>query len=66
MNASWAEAGMAPKATNYGVFYLDGKNLVVVFPPYQIAPYSSGSIEVKIPVRSLQAIATPDGPLARP
>lgn len=63
-NAGWVETGLAPKATNYGVFYLDGKNLVVIFPPYQIAPYSSGAIEVRIPVQSLASIAAPEGPLA--
>lgn len=63
-SAGWAETGRAPKTENDDVFSLDGKNLVVVFPPYQIAPYSSGTIEAKIPVQALTATTAPEGPLA--
>lgn len=59
----WATDGSAPKAENYGVFYIDGKNLVIVFTPYQVAPYASGAPEVKIPYAELNDIAAPGGPL---
>ena len=65
-DARWGNEGSAPKADNYTVFYLDGKNLVIVFTPYQVAPYSSGRVEVKLPYASLAGIARQDGPLCTP
>lgn len=57
------DKGLEPKAENYTTFYVDGTNLVVVFPPYQVGPYSAGTQEVKIPYKDLQAMAAPQGPL---
>ncbi len=43
------EAGTTPDADNFQNFYLDGTDLVLVFPPYQVAAYVYGVQEVRIP-----------------
>lgn len=42
-------AGTSPDADNFQNFYLDGADLVIVFPPYQVGPYALGTQEVHIP-----------------
>ena len=42
-------AGTTPDADNFQNFYLDGKDLVIIFPPYQIAAYAAGTTELHIP-----------------
>lgn len=59
----WQNRGMEPKADNFSVFYVDGKNLVILFPPYQVGPYSAGPQEVKIPYATLKSMAQPGRPL---
>ncbi len=44
---------------NYKNFVLDGKNLVILFEPYQVAPYVAGPQAVKIPFEDLQVIFQP-------
>lgn len=46
---TFAEDGAAPKAENYQVWTLGPKGLKVIFPPYQVAPYAVGTVEVEIP-----------------
>lgn len=41
--------GITPEAVNFQSFYLDGANLVIIFPPYQIGPYALGTILLPIP-----------------
>lgn len=43
------EAGTTPDADNFQNFYLEGPDLVLIFPPYQVAPYVYGAQEVRIP-----------------
>lgn len=46
--------GFAPTADNYSNFYVDGGDLVVLFPPYQVAPYAAGAFEARVPLRELK------------
>jgi hypothetical protein len=65
-DAEWIKRGTAAEKDNYQVFYIDGRNLVIVFPAYQVAPYASGPQEIKLPYAELSSIANPKGPLALP
>lgn len=43
------DAGTTPDADNFQNFYLEGPDLVLIFPPYQVAAYVYGAQEVRIP-----------------
>ncbi|MDB4991806.1 MAG: hypothetical protein JWL75_51 [Parcubacteria group bacterium] len=45
--------GTAPTKDNFSTFYISGKNLVIVFPPYQVGPYALGTVEDPIPLAQL-------------
>lgn len=42
--------GYAPKAENFQVFVLDGADLVLSFPPYQLASYAEGPQALRVPL----------------
>jgi hypothetical protein len=48
------EEGVAPKVENFSSFVVDGADLVVLFPPYQVAAYAAGTFEVRIPLQALR------------
>ena len=52
----WIRTGTAPTLENLQFFYLDGSDLVIVFPPYQVAAYAAGMFEAHIPFSSLKDI----------
>ncbi len=45
--------GTAPTKDNFSTFYVEGKNLVLVFPPYQVGPYALGTVLYPIPLAQL-------------
>lgn len=45
--------GAAPKAENFQNFVIDGSDLLIELPPYQVAAYAAGSFEVKIPLSAV-------------
>jgi hypothetical protein len=45
---SWIEEGAAPKEENFKEWYPTKDGLVIVFNPYQVAPYVYGEIEITI------------------
>ncbi len=49
-------AGTTADADNFQDFALDGKNLVLIFPPYQVAAYAAGPQTIKIPLSQLKDI----------
>lgn len=53
------EEGVTPVEANFQTFYLDKDALVLVFPPYQVAAYAAGTIEVRIPLVDLKDILLP-------
>lgn len=40
--------GYAPKAENYQAFVLDGADIVVTFPPYQVASFAEGTQTLRV------------------
>lgn len=52
--------GTEPKAENFQSFYLDAKNFVILFAPYEVAPYSSGPQTLRIPLSQLSSILKPE------
>lgn len=47
------DEGLSPTEENYRNFYVDGADLVVLFPPYQLAAYAMGSFEARIPLSEM-------------
>jgi len=45
--------GTGPEPLNYQNFVIDADTLVLMFPPYQVAPYAAGSQSVVIPLSQL-------------
>lgn len=56
---TWLLEGLEPNPENYAVVWPGNEGLHIVFPPYQIAPYSSGAPEVVIPYDQLQSVLNP-------
>ena len=50
----WVEKGTGYNPENYQNFVVTKDELVFYFPPYQIAPYSEGTIKIAIPMMALQ------------
>ncbi|AGT43017.1 DUF3298 and DUF4163 domain-containing protein [Treponema pedis] len=46
----WIKKGTAPAAENFKVFKIERDNVKIIFPQYQVAPYSSGMPEITIPL----------------
>ena len=51
--------GTTPDAKNFQSFFFDNTDFVVLFPPYQVAPYSSGPQTLRIPVAQLDSVLQP-------
>lgn len=45
--------GLEPREENFQNFVIDGSDLVVLIPPYQVASWAAGSFEVRIPTDNL-------------
>jgi hypothetical protein len=52
--------GTTPDAASFSIFALDGSDLVIFFPPYAVAPYSSGPQQVRIPLSQLSDVLKPE------
>lgn len=59
----WIAEGAGPTAENYARWALVEEGLLVLFDPYQVAPYAAGPQAVTIPRGALAAVADPAGPL---
>ena len=51
--------GTGPEPLNYQSFAIKDGELILLFPPYQVAPYAAGSQEVSIPLEQLEEIMKP-------
>lgn len=49
----WVRRGIIPNALNYSHFTFKEEGLEILFPPYQIAPWSDGEIKITIPYSEL-------------
>lgn len=53
IDVGYINRGTTPDADNFQTWYIQGSNLVLKFPPYQVAAYVFGAPEVSIPLSSL-------------
>jgi hypothetical protein len=49
-------SGTTAKAENFQNWYTEGTNLVIIFPPYQVAAYAAGTQTVSIPFSQLTSL----------
>ena len=61
---AWVAEGAGPSAENFARWALVPDGLLLLFDPYQVAPYAAGPQAVTIPRTSLADVADPSGPLA--
>ena len=55
-DTDYIASGTLPEADSFQNWYLDGAALVLVFPPYQVGPYSLGTVLNPIPLSKLSDI----------
>lgn len=61
----WIERGTGANAENFRVFLVDGIDakaigLTLLFPPYQVAPYSDGAQQIEVPAKVFYALLKPE------
>ena len=54
------ENGTTPEEKKFSAFFIDNQNLIILFAPYAIAPYSSGPQTLQIPLADLTSILKPE------
>lgn len=59
-DAAYIAKGTTPEEKNFERFFLDNKELVLLFPPYQVAAYSEGPQTLRIPLTELSGILKPE------
>ncbi|MEK7510695.1 MAG: DUF3298 domain-containing protein [Patescibacteria group bacterium] len=59
-NDDFIQDGTRPIQENFQVFYLEGDDLVFLFPPYQVAPYAAGTIIFRLDRTELNDILKPE------
>lgn len=52
--------GTTPEDKNFGNFFFDNSNFVLLFPPYQVGPYALGPQTVRIPRADLANVLKPE------
>lgn len=57
---TFIQDGTTPEDKNFSAFFPDNKNLDILFPPYQVAPYSDGPQTLQIPRSELSSILKPE------
>ena len=56
VDMDYINSGTLPEEDSFQNFYFEGKNLVLLFPPYQIGPYVLGMITLPIPASELKEL----------
>jgi len=56
VDRDYIASGTLPITDAFNNFAIDGETLIVVFPPYQVAPYVYGRIDVPLPLADLADI----------
>jgi len=59
-DSSFINPGTTPEEQNFQNFFLDNKDFVVLFPPYQVGPYALGPQTLRIPISELKDILKPE------
>lgn len=58
-DADYIKDGTKPETDSFQSFSIDDTNLILTFPPYQVAPYAAGTQTVTIPLTELGDILKP-------
>ena len=58
-DSDYIKDGTKPETVSFQSFAIDGDSLVLIFPPYQVAPYAAGTQEVRIPLANISDILKP-------
>jgi hypothetical protein len=58
----WLVSGTTFEDSTETYFTFSGEGLTLYFPPYQVAPFAAGSLEVTLPYYDLREILRPNGP----
>jgi len=53
---NYIKGGTTPEEGNFKNFFFGNKEFIVLFPPYQVAPYAAGPQTLRIPLSSLSSI----------
>ncbi|MBI3571919.1 DUF3298 domain-containing protein [Candidatus Kaiserbacteria bacterium] len=61
-STDFIDPGTTPDEKNFQNFFFDNKDFVLLFPPYQVAPYSDGPQTLRIPASELKNILKPGYP----
>lgn len=64
LSTEYIEDGAKPTEENYKNFCIYKDGLSIIFPPYQVAPYAAGTINVDIKYTDLKEIINNEGVLA--
>lgn len=56
VDRDYINSGTEPSAESFQSFAIDGTDLVIIFPPYQVAPYVYGRLDVEIPLSDLNGL----------
>ncbi len=59
-NSRMIEDGTTPDEANFQNFFFDNRDFVVLFDPYQVAPYAAGPQTVRIPLEELSNVMKPE------
>ena len=58
VDLGYINRGTTADADNFTNWYMEGKNLVLVFPPYQVGPYAIGAQEVPLSLSALAGVTS--------
>lgn len=58
-DSDWIKSGTEPSRENFALVWPENQDLVILFPPYQVAPYAAGPQEVKVPLKDFPGILNP-------
>ncbi len=60
MDIEYIRQGVTAEALNFQSYAIEDGNLILIFPPYQVAPYAAGTQEVTIPLSQLAEVLKPE------
>jgi hypothetical protein len=59
-DTDFMKGGTTPDGKNFENFFFDNRDFVILFPPYQVAPYAAGSQTLRISLSQLSNILKPE------
>lgn len=56
LDSEWIAEGTSPTTEHYEYFYFTKDGLTIVFPPYQVGPWSAGEIKITLENKEIETI----------